>query len=254
LPSSRARRAQVAARFNWLYHDATTYAPYATEALHVPSLLLGCECAPRGARRAMCDVRLESASRQALFTATTCPDSLCTYAYEHTHMVVGAAPRCSPEQAHQRGCAAGDKHHTWPWATPDTCAAARRISQRARQRPRSPHQAASGAARAAREERQAAGAATVLRTLVPNARAIFRLLADFQLAEAEDGGATRHRPRPHTRPRRGCRWAPPAAVPSSASVSLLQAVVPRVWHLAKTRRSAPLRAAAPPGGARHAAP
>ena len=40
-----------------------------------------------------------------------------------------------------------------------------------------------------RAERRAAGAATVLRTLVPNARAIFRLLADFQMADDEDGGA-----------------------------------------------------------------
>ena len=29
----------------------------------------------------------------------------------------------------------------------------------------------------------------MLRTLVPNARAIFRLLADFQMADDEDGGA-----------------------------------------------------------------
>ncbi|KAK9845335.1 hypothetical protein WJX81_003690 [Elliptochloris bilobata] len=72
---------QVAARFNWLYHDATTYAPYMTESMHVPSLLLG-----------------------------------------------------------------------------------------------------------RKEVRQAAGAATVLRTLVPNARAIFRLLAEFQMADDEDGG------------------------------------------------------------------
>ena len=40
-----------------------------------------------------------------------------------------------------------------------------------------------------RAERRAAGAATVLRTLVPNARAIFRLLAGFQMADDEDGGA-----------------------------------------------------------------
>lgn len=36
---------QVAARFNWLYQDATTYAPYTTETLQVPSLLLGRRCA-----------------------------------------------------------------------------------------------------------------------------------------------------------------------------------------------------------------
>lgn len=57
----------------------------------------------------------------------------------------------------------------------------------------------------------------MLRTLVPNARAIFRLLADFQLTEAEDGGAPRRRPRPHTRPRRGCRRAPPAALPQRSA-------------------------------------
>ena len=44
--SSRAAAAQVAARFNWLYHDTATYAPYATETAHVPSLLLGRKCAP----------------------------------------------------------------------------------------------------------------------------------------------------------------------------------------------------------------
>lgn len=41
------RAVQVAARFNWLYQDATTYAPYTTETLQVPSLLLGRKCAAR---------------------------------------------------------------------------------------------------------------------------------------------------------------------------------------------------------------
>lgn len=57
----------------------------------------------------------------------------------------------------------------------------------------------------------------MLRTLVPNARAIFRLLADFQLTEAEDGGAPRRRPHSYTRPRRGCRRAPLAALPQRSA-------------------------------------
>lgn len=39
------RAVQVAARFNWLYHDTATYAPYTIETAHVPSLLLGRKCA-----------------------------------------------------------------------------------------------------------------------------------------------------------------------------------------------------------------
>ena len=35
---------QMAARFNWLYHDTATYAPYTAETAHVPSLLLGRKC------------------------------------------------------------------------------------------------------------------------------------------------------------------------------------------------------------------
>ncbi len=42
---------RTAARFNWLYFDVTTYAPYHAEAQEMPSLLIGRRCAP-GARSA----------------------------------------------------------------------------------------------------------------------------------------------------------------------------------------------------------
>ena len=42
---------RTAARFNWLYFDVTTYAPYHAEAQEMPSLLIGRRCAA-GARSA----------------------------------------------------------------------------------------------------------------------------------------------------------------------------------------------------------
>ena len=40
---------RLAARFNWLWHDVTTYAPYTAEvaAAALPSLLVGRRCPPR---------------------------------------------------------------------------------------------------------------------------------------------------------------------------------------------------------------
>lgn len=37
---------RTAARFNWLYFDVTTYAPYTIEAQEMPSLLIGRRCVP----------------------------------------------------------------------------------------------------------------------------------------------------------------------------------------------------------------
>ena len=94
LRSSRAAAAQVAARFNWLYHDTATYAPYATETAHVPSLLLGRKCAPGALMRFKYSIVCSSFSALLRRLSCACCRSGCCFGIPLTPVAPPMPARC----------------------------------------------------------------------------------------------------------------------------------------------------------------